>query len=121
MPTKMNPDDVWANVLKSRKELQAYRAEHAVAIAKIMDALRPLTSYKKALINCPCGTNDVVYNKLPQHISSKKHRAVMGEIPTLEGWTVVIKPTEKQYSGVLSVASSSAPQDHLATSTNPSV
>ena len=121
MPLKMNPEEVWANIMKSRKELQAYRAKHSVAIAEIMEAIRPFHSYKKALVNCPCGTRDVVYNKMPQHLSSKKHRSVMGDIPTLEGFVKVIKPAEKRCSGEPSVASSCDPQDHLATSTNPPV
>lgn len=121
MPNKMDADVVRANKERAIKDAADYRTYHATVIAEIMDALRPLRSYKKTCINCPCGTKDVVYCKLPQHIASKKHRAVMGETPTLEDFAVVIKPKEMIYSAKPSAAFAFALPSHLGANTNPSV
>jgi len=119
MPNKMDADVVRANKERALKEASDYRTLHATVIAEIMDALRPLRSYKKTTVNCPCGTRDVIYCKMPQHISSKKHRRVF-ETPTLEDFAGVIKPKEMLYSAEPSVAFAFAPPSHLGANTNPS-
>ncbi len=57
-----------------------YHKHHAV-LEDIYQALRPILPLSRCYINCPCGTPDVAYLKLKQHICSKKHRKALGDVP----------------------------------------
>lgn len=58
-----------------------YYYKHHAVLEEIYQALRPAVPLAKHFIQCPCGTPDIKYLKLKQHICSKKHRKVLGDEP----------------------------------------
>lgn len=60
-----------------------YYHKHSAVLEDIYQALRPIGPCAKCYIQCPCGTPDVAYLKLKQHICSKKHRKALGDDPSV--------------------------------------
>lgn len=66
--------------MEQRRE---YYFKHHTILEDIYQALRPLNTLRKCYIDCPCGTKQVGYLKIKQHICTKKHRKVLGDTPLL--------------------------------------